>query len=389
MSFDNLKLFMNNLTEWRIPGNSVIVYKDGKEVFLYSSGYSNLEKQIKMQGTELLNIYSCSKPVTAVAVMQLFEKGMFLLSDPLYDFIPEFKDMYVKTETGEIIKAERHITIQDLLTMTAGFTYDVRVKAFEKAKILTNGNMDTLTTIKCLAEEPLAFHPGEHWGYSLGYDILAGLVEVASGKKFSEYVKDNIFTPLEMEESSYHNEEVQHKMAEQYAFVAGKEKDIVKLQAAKSNDGYIENVGKEVNLIFGSNYDSGGAGITSSVNDCGKFAAMLANGGTGVNREKILSSNTVNLIKTNFLSETQLSDFNWPQLKGYGYGLGVRTMIDRVKGGSNGSFGEFGWGGAAGATLLVDTELNLGVFYAHHMLNPQEEYYQPRLRNVVYSCIQS
>lgn len=387
MNFENLKFFMDNLTAWRIPGNSVVVYKDGKRVFSYSSGYSNLEDKIKMQGTELLNIYSCSKPVTAVAAMQLYEKGLFLLSDPLYEYIPEFKDMYVKSSDGEIVKANKPITIQNLLTMTAGFTYDTNTDAFKKARKLTNGKMDTLTTIKCIAEDSLAFHPGEHWGYSLGYDVLAGLVEVISGKKFSEYVKENIFLPLEMNESVYHNEKIQDKMAEQYSFVVDNEKDIVKLQSQKSNDGCVKNVGKDANLIFGVEYDSGGAGITSSVGDCGKFAAALANCGKGINGEQILSKATIELMKTNQLNENHLKDFNWSQLSGYGYGFGVRTMVDKVAGGSNGSVGEFGWGGAAGATLLVDTELNLGVFYAHHMLNPQEEYYQPRLRNVVYSCL--
>ena len=82
-----------------------------------------------------------------------------------------------------------------------------------------------------------------------------------------------------------------------------------------------------------------------------------------------------------------MKNFNWPQLKGYGYGLGVRTMLNAANAGSNGSFGEFGWGGAAGATVLIDPDLKLSMFYTHHMLNPQEEYYQPRLRNVLYSCV--
>ena len=107
-----------------------------------------------------------------------------------------------------------------------------------------------------------------------------------------------------------------------------------------------------------------------------------------MNGERILSPATVELLHTNQLSDEQMAmNFNWPQLAGYGYGLGVRTMIDKAKGGSNGNLGEFGWGGAAGATVLADTKENLAVFYAHHMLNPHEEYYQPRLRNVVYSCI--
>ena len=92
-------------------------------------------------------------------------------------------------------------------------------------------------------------------------------------------------------------------------------------------------------------------------------------------------------MKMNQLNEKQKEAFNWPQLKGYGYGLGVRTMMDIACGGSIGNVGEFGWGGAAGATVLIDTKLKLSMFYTHHMLNPQEEYYQPRIRNVLYSCL--
>ena len=389
MNFDKLKSFMNDLTEWRIPGNSVVVYKDNQKVFSYSSGYSNIEKEIEMNGSEYINIYSCSKPITVTAAMQLYEKGKFLLSDPLYEYIPEYKEMYVKTETGELVKADKPITIWNLFTMTAGFSYNHDVKAFEKAKEMTDGKMDTLTSIKCYAEEPLCFNPGEKWQYSMCHDVLGGFVEAVSGKKFRDYVQENIFEPLEMTNSFYHNDGIKDKMAEQYMFNVGNEKDIVKLQSSKNRDGgYVENVGKNVRIhVMGVEYDSGGAGITTTVEDYGKFAAALANGGTGINGEQIISRATIDLIRTNQLSEIQLKDFSWPQLNGYGYGLGVRTMLDRVKGGSNGSVGEFGWGGAAGATLLVDPDIRLGVFYAHHMLNPQEEYYQPRLRNVVYSCL--
>ena len=102
---------------------------------------------------------------------------------------------------------------------------------------------------------------------------------------------------------------------------------------------------------------------------------------------RILSKGTIELLRTNQLDDRQINNFNWPQLKGYGYGLGVRTMIDRAKSGSNGAIGEFGWGGAAGANVLVDSDNEFSCFYAHHMLNPLENYYQPRLRNVLYSCL--
>ena len=384
MNFEYMKNFMNSLTEWIIPGNSVVIYKDGKKVFEYSSGYSDLEKKIKKTGKEQLYIYSCSKVATVTAALQLYEQGKFLLSDPLYEYLPEFKKMYLKD--GDRIKAaENPITIRDLFTMTAGLSYATNTPAFEKARKLTDGKMDTRTVIKCLAEEPLLFEPGARWNYSLCHDVLAVLAEVVSGMRFSEYMKKHIFEPLDMNNSYYHapNDVI---ISPQYIYEIQDTKNIVELQQKEHTTGVVKRAyGNE--LVFGENYDSGGAGIITTVDDYAKFAAALANSGTGLNNNRILSSATVKLMKTNQLNEAQRKTMNWRRLRGYGYGLGVRTLIDKAESGSNSSIGEIGWGGAAGATIIADTEEKVALFYAHHMLNPQEEYYQPRLRNVLYSCL--
>lgn len=384
MNFEYMKNFMDSLTEWIIPGNSVVIYKDGKKVFEYSSGYSDLEKKIKKTGEEQLYIYSCSKVATVTAALQLYEQGKFLLSDPLYEYLPEFKKMYVKD--GDRIKAaENPITIRDLFTMTAGLSYATNTPAVEKARKLTDGKMDTRTVIKCLAEEPLLFEPGARWNYSLCHDVLAVLAEVVSGMRFSEYMKKHIFEPLDMNNSYYHapNDVI---ISPQYIYEIQDTKNIVELQQKEHTTGVVKRAyGNE--LVFGENYDSGGAGIITTVDDYAKFAAALANSGTGLNNNRILSSATVKLMKTNQLNEAQRKTMNWRRLRGYGYGLGVRTLIDKAESGSNSSIGEIGWGGAAGATIIADTEEKVALFYAHHMLNPQEEYYQPRLRNVLYSCL--
>lgn len=214
-------------------------------------------------------------------------------------------------------------------------------------------------------------------------------MEVISGKRFRDYVKENIFDPLGMKESYYHNESVIDRVAEMYRYEIESEDDLVKLQSEGNmhNTGKIVNVGKSVPHVFGNEYDSGGAGITTSVSDYSKFASALANGGVGRNNERIISPGTIELMRTNQLDSNQIKGLSWSQLTGYGYGLGVRTLIDVAKSGTCGNIGEFGWGGAAGATVLVDPDMKLSVFYTHHMLNPQEDYYQPRLRNVVYTCL--
>ena len=379
---------MDHLTGWRIPGNSVSVCLDGKEVFFYQSGYADVEKQIPMTKEHYVNLYSCSKPATVTAALQLYEKGLIRLDDPLYAYIPEFKDIQVQDPEGAH-KAENPITLWNLFTMTAGFNYNTRKPPFDKARELTGGKMDTLTVLRCMAEQPLNFEPGTMWLYSLCHDVLAGVVEVVSGQKFRDYMQEHIFGPLDMK-ATYNSDLVADKMAQQYRFVDGGGEDLVQRQASascRSEGGVAEIVGHQSNyLVLGPEYDSGGAGIISCVAEYSKFCAALACGGVGATGERILEEKTIDLMRTPQLKETQMGRFDWPQLTGYNYGLGVRTRT-HILPGTLGNIGEFGWGGAAGSTVLIDPSLKLSVCYAHHMLNPPEDYYQPRLRDAVYSCL--
>lgn len=393
MNFEPLKNFLDFMAEKRTPSNAVVVYYKGEKVFSYHAGYSSFENKTPLSGDEFYNIYSCSKITTVVAGMQLLEQGKYLLNDPLYTYIPEYRNMYIKDENGELTKAKNPITIGDLFSMTAGLTYNLDTPAFKKAMELTNGKMDTVTVAKCIAEDPISFEPGTHWQYSLCHDVLAALVEVVSGKKFRDYVKENIFDPLDMNKTVYHTTpEIIEKTAEQYRFVSSNEDELMDLVKAQSHgnstEGIFKNVGKSISHIFGEEYDSGGAGITTTVADYAKLMAALANFGVGLTGEKILSKYSINLMRHNRLNEQALKDVTWKHLLGYGYGLGVRTHMRPDISGCISNIGEFGWGGAAGATAIVDPDINLGVFYVQHCLNPREEYYQPRLKNTVYGCLE-
>lgn len=384
-----MKEFMNNLTDWIIPGNSIVVYHKNKEIFRYSSGYSDLENKVPMTGDELLNIYSCSKVATVVAALQLYEKGLFLLDDPLYDIISEYKDMYIRNENGELIKAKNPITLRHLFTHTSGMSYNCGADAIKEAIEKTNGKAPTVEVVKSFAKEPLLCEPGTVWSYSFSHDVLATVVEIISGKKFSEYIKVNIFEPIGVSNIFYHRDDkIKRRMAQQYCYVSDGESDIVKMQIkTQRNDGYLKNIGKDVSFEFGTEYDSGGAGIVTDVTSYAKFANVLAMGGKAPNGEQILSSGAIELLRTNQLTYEQAKNYTWSQLAGYGYGLGVRTLVDIAKSGTIGPKGEFGWGGAAGATILVAPDNQFSYFYSHHMTNPQEDYYQPRLRNVAYKCL--
>ncbi len=393
MNFDKLKSLLDNfVADGYAPVNSVLVYLEGNKVFDYSCGYSDVQNQIPMTGREYVFLYSCSKITTVTAALQLLEQGCFLLDDPLYEYIPEFRQMCYKDKEGNILTAKNYITIKNLFNMTAGFSYNTKLDYIKNAHALTGGKMTTGTVIKCLAEEPLLFEPGERFEYSMCHDVLAYLVEVISGKKFSTYVKENIFEPLKMESCAYHiTPEIKKDMAVQYRFIpAGKDaqQDIVSAQAScNAKNGRFDDVGLNNSLIFGDEYDSGGAGIISRPQDYVKLASALSNYGTAYSGERILSPQTVDLMRTNTLDENQIKSFDWKSLSGYGYGLGVRTMADRAKGGSLGNIGEFGWGGAAGSSVHIDPEIGLAVLYTKHTLNPREGYYMPRLRNCVYACL--
>lgn len=385
---------MDFMVRSRTPGCTAIVYKNNEKVFEYSAGISSIETQKKLIGDEYFNIYSCSKITTVTAAMTLLEKGAFLLNDPLCEYIPEYAHMTVRQPDGSLTEAKRHITVGDLFSMTAGLNYDTNSPSIRKLRE-TDPEMHTVNVAKAIASEPLSFEPGTRWQYSLCHDVLAGLVSVISGMAFRDYVKENIFDPLGMCKTTYHiTSDMLPRIAEQYRFVANNEikptDDLAKLQElGNASDGKFVNVGKNVQTyILGSEYDSGGAGLTTTCGDYSKLLAALANGGVGLNGECILSKHSVELMKTNRLTNVELmSSCNWQQLAGYGYGLGVRTHIDRALSGSVASIGEFGWGGAAGASAYIDSELQLSAFFVQHTLNPREGWYQPRLRNVIYSCL--
>ncbi|MBQ8551667.1 MAG: beta-lactamase family protein [Clostridia bacterium] len=395
MDFSNLKAFLDHMAANRTPGCAVAVMLDGKLVYKYAAGVSDLDAKAPMTGEEYFNIYSCSKVTTVTAGAQLVEKGILDLNDPLYDYIPEYRQMYVKTKDGDIIKAKNPIKVGDLFSMTAGFNYNWNAPSIKKLREEKNNLHTTADFVRALANEPLDFEPGTHWRYSLCHDALGGLISIVTGKPFGEYVKENIFDPLGMTESVYHHTpEVEARMASQYKFVTDDPAQlglsIVEAQIRGSgNVGHFENVGIAISSGHGGYpaFESGGAGITTTVGDYVKLMAALSRGGLGANGERILASKTVELIKTNRLSDDLLRDFNWRHLRGYGYGLGMRTHISRGGSGSLSPLGEFGWGGAAGANVLMDTESKLGLFFVQHTLNPREEWYQPRLRNVVYSCL--
>ena len=353
--FEKTKAFCDSFLDLGVPGFDLAVYQDGKCILRHMNGYSDLENKVKMTGDERYNIYSCSKVITCVAAMQLWEKGVFSLEDKLSDYMPEFKDMTVKTENG-IQKAEHPILIRHLFEMTAGFSYDCCSPHIITAISETDGRCPTRETMKYLAKEPLLFEPGDRWEYSLCHDVLAALVEIISGEKFETYIKKNIFDIVGMSRSSFMlPEEELNTIAEQYRF----------------ENGRAVNVGKNiVTYKLGSEYASGGAGGISTVDDYIKFLEALRT-------HKLLKVETLKLMMTDRLTEWQKRTY-WTQAT-HGYGLGVRCP----KG--NKQYTDFGWGGAACAYLAVDVENKISLFFGAHLLSSPAQ----GLRSMLYRFIRA
>lgn len=343
--FERTKELLDLFLAEKVPGYDTAVFKDGKCVFRQSGGYVDMEKKTTHTGKELYNMYSCSKTVTCVAAMMLYERGAFKLDDKLSKYIPEYENMMVKTEDG-LRPATTDILIEDVFGMTAGFHYTVSCPSIKAAVEKTEGRCPTLEIARCFASEPLEFDPGTSWKYSFGHDILAALVEVWSGVRFADFVRDNIFAPLGMTSSTFHiTEEDRKSLCTQYKY---------------------DYSTKLVNLVDRSNvydlgpeYDSGGAGMVSTVDDFIKFGEALRKG-------EIIKSETIKLMTKDRLSEARgRGAFYYTD---YGYGLGVRCP--RLDGDACGEgIYDFGWGGAAGALFGVDIEHGITVFHAQHILN--------------------
>lgn len=372
MNFTNLTNFINTLPSCGIPGADIIVYREGKELYRHSAGVKDTETGEKLSGNELYYMYSCTKVVTCLAALQLFEQGKFLMTDPISSVLPEFADVRVKNG-AYTVPAARPITFRHLFTMTAGLNYNLTSAYIQDIAEKTGGRCPTRETIAAIAKIPLDFHPGDKFQYSLCHDVLAAAVEVMSGMKFGEYVKKNIFDPCGMKDSTFlMTDAVRARMAPQYRF---NDKKNVPEKTPLSNM-----------YILGTEYESGGAGLISSVNDYIKFTDALACGGVSYLGNRIISENTLKMMRSDCLTAEMRADYHvkWSGLIGYSYGFGVRCQPD-LSYGIVASPSEFGWHGAAGSYMIIDPETRTSLFYGQHMLNNKERYVHPRIRHSFYS----
>ncbi len=393
MDFTKLKDYMHVMVEkYNVPGVDCIVYKDHEQVFRYYTGMSDKEAGKAMTGDELYLIFSMTKMLTCTCALQLFEKGKYVMSDPVSKYLPEFEKMKISdadldntnaakiaggssmgesTDNTESGYAHNPITIKDLFTMSAGLDYNLSSDSIKKA--LAEGKTSTRELVTAISETVLGFEPGTRFRYSLCHDVLGALIEVWSGKKFGEYMRENVLEPIGMKNTFFgvtKDEEKLAKMAARYTYDENRMPKRLPLECVYN---------------LSEDYESGGAGLTSCTEDYALFLDALACGGIAKNGNRILSSASIELMGTNHLKGKQLDDFHMLR-KGYGYGLGVRTHMDKTESGSFSPVGEFGWDGAAGAFSMVDTANKLSLTYFQHVHN-WDVRFQTEMRNALYSCI--
>ncbi len=380
MNFKPLVRFLDEcLPELSIPGSDTVIYKGHEEIFRYRSGYDSLRDKTPVREDAIYNMYSVTKVSLSISAMQLIERGEIHPTDPLYAYFPEYRNMSVRTVMPDgsvrIDDAHEPILIKHLLSMTAGFNYNLNRPSINKVRENTDGRCPTLDIVRAMAQEPLDFEPGTRYQYSLCHDIMGGVIELVSGMRLSEYMRANIFEPLGLRDTDFRLPDSKlSRIATQYVYDAPTKSAI---EIPKTQNQY----------RLGTEYDSGGAGLYSTVADQILIADALTHLGRGKNGARILSSSACLLMRKNLLSDDQLRVFRTSKHHaGYGYAYGVRTNMDAGQGGNLMPEGEFGWDGAKLSYLSACPESKISIFHAEHM-GAHHQSVLPRLRNVIYSCL--
>ncbi len=377
----DLSAFLEEALQKGPVGNGCAVARDGEILFEEYHGYADKEKQIPITADSVYRQFSTTKVSVCTGAMTLFEKGKFLLNDPISEYFPEWKDtqVAVTNEDGTVTirPPKRPILVKDCFSMSMGIgyggtDYTHQMLAKVRKELRENvGDYSLRQDIRAMAAVPIAFDPGTRWLYGVGHELVAGLIEVVSGKKVSEYLKEALFDPLEMKSTGYHFfDDIRERMVMAYSY-----------NEDGSNDP-IPYVFMDENFEPDAHYEGGGAGLFSTVRDYLALTQMLACGGI-YKGEQIMGRKTIDLMRQNQLNERQLQDFTNPYLDGYGYGLGVRTMINPAAG-SNTSVGEFGWTGMMGTYVVIDPAEHTSLVYMHNLNPNNEAYIHPRVRNIVF-----
>lgn len=373
MNLTKITEYLDSLVAERgIPSVDCIIYKDHQEIYRHMSGTTDEKYSKGIQGDELYLMFSMTKVQTMTAVMQLIEKGKLSLEDEVGKYLPAYQHLTVERD-GKAEPLTTPMKIKHLLSMQSGLDYDLERPGIKRVLQEKGQAATTVELVNAFVESPLMFVPGEHYQYSLSHDVAAAVVEVVSGMPFGEYLKQNIWEPLHMDRT----------------FFAKPMNDMEKLSTQFICDEQGAIVPMEPSCIYqlSENYESGGAGLVSCTEDYAVFADTLACGGISREGVCIIQPASIELMKENLLCEASMKEIaqNMGRV-GYGYGCGVQVLLYPEILQSPAPVGVFGWDGAAGSCIIMDTESKLSLVYTQHVRNCGMAYTEihPKLRDFLY-----
>lgn len=346
-------LMQEYIDDGKLPCISTLVMKNGDIVHRGVHGYADVVKQVPLEEHQLFRIFSLGKPVTAVALMMLYEEGLFALDDPVAEYIPEFAETEVyltDTDPPVLIPQNDQITIRHLLTHTSGLTYGWDpynyVDSLYGAMIPPLWEVSSLSVFsEKLARLPLKYQPGSRWEYSVSLDIASYLVEILSGMTFKDFLETRVLRPLQMNDTGFQvPDSALHRLAMIYIWDYD-QKELEPMPA------WVEQVKHPVTLF------SGGRGLVSSIEDYARFGQMLLNGGE-LEGLRLLKRETIDMIMSDQLPEGIVFR------EGVGYGLGGSVELET---------GVYHWYGMASTFFWADPGNDLLILCFSQFI-PAEKY---------------
>jgi CubicO group peptidase (beta-lactamase class C family) len=376
----------------KIAGCQTAVTRRGVLAHFSSLGLRDRERNQPVDEGTIWRIYSMTKPITGAALMTLYERGHFQLGDRVDRFIPTWRGLKVAERAPDgstrLVEPTRPMQVKDLMMHMAGLGYGPGNADLEPELIglsskswpvRADENLEAM--VARMAGDPLRFHPGTHWLYSLGTDVCARLVETISGRRFDDYLRSEIFEPLGMVDTAFFvPDDKIERFAASYGRTSRKE---LKLLDDPRTSGYR----REPTML------SGGGGLVSTTSDYLRFCRMLASGGE-LDGQRVLSRKTIDLMATNHLpGGGQLRDFALPGsygevgFEGMGFGLTMSVSLGPAATQLVGSAGEFMWGGAASTIFWVDPVEDLTVVFMTQLLPSGTFNFRDQLKTIIYGAI--
>jgi CubicO group peptidase (beta-lactamase class C family) len=368
--------FKREIDKGTIPGVTVMVARRGQIGWFEALGKQNPAQSAPMTRDSIFRIYSMTKPIVSIGIMQLVEDGFLLLSEPLTKYIPEFSAQKVGVENSgklDLVPLARPITIQDLLRHTSGLTNDTAgdgpVQRMYQQSRIRDRSISNAEHAAIVAGMPLVCQPGTEWNYGRSTDILGRIIEIVSGKPLSAYLTERILAPLQMAETAFHTgAENAHRLAEPFA-----------------TDPWSGEPVKLINMLEKPVYESGGGGLVSTAMDYARFCQMLLSGGV-LDGNRIIGRKTLRAMASNHLDASV--KINGALLApGHGFGLGFAVRTHEGMAPFAGSVGQFFWSGVAGTFFWIDPAEELFAVFMSQAPG-QREYLRTLLRSLVYAALE-